>query len=289
MSALIVNYNVKELLLDCLRAVHESADIPLEVVVVDNASGDGSAEAAAQAFPTASLVRLEKNIGYGRANNAGLEHCHGRFILLLNPDVTVAPDTAGRLADFLLTRRDVGAVGPRLLRQDGSLDRAARRAFPSPAVAFYRMTGLSHVFPTSPRFGRYNMGHVPDDITQEIDAGIGACLMLRRGAIDKVGFFDPDYFMYGEDLDLCFRLKETGWKVFYLPSATAVHVKGAATRQATMRMLFEFHRAMWTFHTKHYAEDMAAFGNGLVWAGIWLRWAVLSMRASLTGDTRISP
>ena len=288
-SALIVSYNVRGLLVDTLRAFYESSDVPVQAVVVDNASSDGSPEAVAGIFPQADLIRLPKNVGYGAANNAGLERCRGRFVLLLNPDVVVGPGCVGKLADFLLTRRAVGAVGPRLLRPDGTPDQAARRAFPTPSVAFYRLSGLSKVFPRSRRFGRYNMGHVSPDSVHEIDAGTGACLMLRRTAIQKVGFFDPSFFMYGEDLDLCFRLKEGGWKVFYLPSATALHEKGAATRQATRRMLWEFHRAMWTFHAKHYADRLPAFGNGLVWAAIWARWCVLALRSELARDPRVSP
>ncbi len=288
-SALVVSYNVKDLLLDCLQAFFTSSDVPVEAVVVDNASSDGSADAVAERFPDVKLIRQPRNIGYGRANNAGLQECQGRFVLLLNPDVTVGPNCVGRLADFLLVRPDVGAAGPRILRPDGALDLAGRRGFPSPSTAFYRLSGLSRVFPRSARFNRYNMGHLSTEQTHEIDAGTGACLMLRRAAIDRVGFFDPDYFMYGEDLDLCFRLRMGGWKVYYVPAASAVHLKGQSTRQSTKRMLYEFHSAMWTFHHKHYAEDMPAFANGLVWASIWARWAALTARASLTKDPRISP
>jgi len=248
-SALIVSYNVKDLLLDSLQAFFASSDVPVEAVVVDNASRDGSADAVAERFPEVKLIRQARNIGYGKANNLGLQDCDGRFVLLLNPDVTVGEACVDRLADFLLVRPDVGAVGPRLLRPEGAADLAARRGFPTPATAFYRLTGLSRVFPRSRRFNRYNMGFLPDSEVHEIDAGTGACLMLRRAAIDRVGFFDPDYFMYGEDLDLCYRLKLGGWKIYYLPAATAVHLKGASTRQSTRRMLYEFHSAMWTFPT----------------------------------------
>jgi GT2 family glycosyltransferase len=288
-SALIVSYNVKDLLLDCLQAFFSSSDDPVEAVVVDNASRDGSAEAVAEKFPQVKLVRQTRNTGYGKANNVGLQECEGRFVLLLNPDVTVGEGSVGRLADFLLVRPDVGAVGPRLLRPEGMPDLAARRGFPTPSTAFYRLTGLSKAFPKSRRFNRYNMGFLPDSEVHEIDAGTGACLMLRRAAIDRVGFFDPDYFMYGEDLDLCYRLRLGGWKIYYLPTATAVHLKGASTRQATRRMLYEFHSAMWTFHHKHYAEEYPAFANGLVWASIWTRWAVLAARASMTKDPTVSP
>jgi GT2 family glycosyltransferase len=288
-SAVIVSYNVRSLLLDCLRAFYASSDIPVEAVVVDNASSDGSADAVSSTFPEAKVIRQAVNVGFGKANNAGLQQAEGRFVLLLNPDVTVLPGCVGKLADFLLVRPDAGAVGPRLERPDGSLDLAARRGFPTPSAAFYRLVGLSRLFPASPRFNRYNLGHLPDGELHEVDSGTAACLLVRRAAVDRVGFFDPDYFMYGEDIDLCYRLKRGGWKVFYLPDARAVHLKGASTKQSTRRMLWEFHRAMWTFHHKHYAADMPAFANGLVWASIWARWAALLARMEITKDPRVSP
>ena len=288
-SAIVVSYNVRDLLLDSLRAFYASSDVPVEAIVVDNASSDGSADAVATNFRQAKIIRLAVNVGFGKANNAGLQQAEGRFILLLNPDVNVQPGCVGRLTDFLLVRPDAGAVGPRLERPDGKLDLAARRGFPTPSAAFYRFSGLSRLFPRSARFNRYNMGHLPETETHEIDSGSAACLMVRRAAVERVGFFDPDYFMYGEDIDLCYRLKSGGWKIFYMPDGRAVHLKGAATQQSTRRMLWEFHRAMWTFHHKHYAADMPAFANGLVWASIWARWATLSAKLQVTGDPRVSP
>ena len=274
-SVIIVSHNVKDLLLDCLTALFEGTDIPLEAIVVDNHSKDGSAEAVEAAFPRVKLHRMKKSSGSGRAANAGLELAEGRFVLLLGADVMVARGCIGELADFLLVRQDAGAVGPRLLKADGRLDPLARRAFPSPRVAFYRFSGLSRLFPQSSRFGRHNMGHLPADRPHEIDAGSASCLLVRRAAIAKIGFFDPAYRLYGEDLDLCYRLKQGGWKIFYVPSAEAVHVTGAPTRPESAKMLYEFHSAMWTFHHKHYADELPAFGNGLYWAAIWARWAVL--------------
>lgn len=287
-TAIVVSYNVKDPLMDCLTAFYRTTDMPVEAVVVDNASSDGSAEAVAEWFPQAALIRSSQNLGFGRASNLGLEKARGRFILALNPDVTVEPECVGRLVDFLLVRADVGAVGPRLARPDGRLDLAARRGFPTPANAFYRLSGLSQIFPRSRVFARYNMGHLSPDEAHEIDSGTAACLLLRRATLDGVGFFDPDYFMYGEDLDLCYRIREGGWKVYYLPNARALHLKGAATRKRTARMLFEFHRAMWTFHCKHFADGRPEFVNGLIWAGTWLRWLVLSVKQGLTRDDRVS-
>jgi GT2 family glycosyltransferase len=282
-SALIVSYNVKGLLLKSLEAFYAHADVPVEAIVVDNASTDGSAAAVASEFPEAVVIAQPRNLGFGRANNVGLERCQGRFVLLLNPDVTVNPQAVGRMADFLMSRQDAAAVGPRLVFPDGKLDPDARRSFPVPSTLFYRTVGLNKLFPKSRVFGRANMGHVPETDVHEMDAGTAACLMVRMSALDRVGFFDPRYFMFGEDLDLCYRLKLGGWKIFYLPSASAIHHKGAAIKQAQSRMLYERHRAMWAYHMKHHSDDISAFGNGLVWAQIWGGWAAAAMRDTVRG------
>ncbi|MHB8612295.1 MAG: glycosyltransferase family 2 protein [Candidatus Dormibacteraceae bacterium] len=285
-SALVVSYNAKEQLLRCLQSFFTNSDVPVEAVVVDNDSSDGSAAAVTDEFPQATVLAQPKNLGYGRAANLGLERCQGRFVLLLSSEVTVEPQAVGRMADFLLTRPDAGAVGPRLLMPSGRLDPDARRAFPLPRTLFYRTVGLSKLFPKSPRFGRYNMGHLPESDVHEMDTGTGACLMVRMAALDRVGFFDPRYFMYGEDVDLCYRMKLGGWKVFYLPSAGATHHISPGTPVTHRQMSYERHRSMWTYHFKHHAEDVSAFGNGLVWAQIWGRWAAERVKDAVTRPKR---
>jgi len=272
-SALVVSRNSKDELLRCLKTFFASADVPVEAIVVDNDSSDGSPAAVTDDFPQATVLVQSRNLGYGRSANVGLERCQGRFVLLLSPEVTLDPQCVGRLADFLLTRPDAGAVGPRLVLPGGRLDPDARRAFPSPTTLFYQTVGLSKLLPRSPRFGRHNMGYLPETEAHEMDAGTAACLMLRRSALDRVGFFDPRYFMFGEDLDLCYRLKLGGWKVFYLPAATATHNAKPVSRERERQISYERHRAMWTYHFKHHSEDTSAFGNGLVWAQIWGRYA----------------
>ena len=271
-SALVVNRNSKDDLLQGLKAFFSSADVPVEAVVVDNDSSDGSAAAVTDEFPNVTVLGQSKDLGYGRAANVGLERCQGRFVLLLSTDVRLERDCVGRLADFLLTRPDAGAVGPKLLLPDGRLDPDGRRAFPIPSTLFYQTVGLSKIFPKSPRFGRHNMGHLPETDVHEMDSGTAACLMLRRSALDRVGFFDPRYFMYGEDLDLCYRLRLGGWKIFYVPSAVAHHEVKPASPQRQRQISYERHRAMWTYHFKHHSEDQSAFANGLVWAQIWGRY-----------------
>ena len=272
-SALVVSRNSKDELLRCLKTFFASADVPVEAIVVDNDSSDGSPAAVTDDFPQATVLVQSRNLGYGRSANVGLERCQGRFVLLLSPEVTLDPQCVGRLADLLLTRPDAGAVGPRLVLPGGRLDPDARRAFPSPTTLFYQTVGLSKLLPRSPRFGRHNMGHLPETEAHEMDAGTAACLMLRRSALDRVGFFDPRYFMFGEDLDLCYRLKLGGWKVFYLPAATATRNAKPVSRERERQISYERHRAMWTYHFKHHSEDTSAFGNGLVWAQIWGRYA----------------
>ena len=279
-TALVVSRNSKDELLQCLKSFFASADVPVDAVVVDNDSSDGSPAAVTDEFPQAAVLVQSKNLGYGRAANIGLERCQGRFVLLLSPHVVLDAQCVGRLADLLLTRPDAGAVGPRLTLPDGHLDPDARRAFPIPSTLFYQTVGLSKLFPKSPRFGRYNMGHVAESDVHEMDAGSAACLMLRRSALDRVGFFDPRYFMFGEDLDLCYRLKLGGWKVFYLPTANAAHRAEPAPPDRERQMSYERHRAMWTYHFKHHSEDVSAFGNGLVWVQIWGRYV-----AELVGKT----
>ena len=285
-SALIVSRNSKDTLLECLQSFFASADVPVEAVVVDNDSSDGSPAAVTDEFPQATVLVQSKNLGYGRAANIGLERCQGRFVLLLSPNVLLDPQCVGRLADFLFTRPDAGAVGPRLLLADGQLDPDARRAFPTPGTLFYQTVGLSKLFPRSSRFGRHNMGHVSETDVHEMDAGTAACLMLRASSLDRVGFFDPRYFMFGEDLDLCYRLKIGGWKIFYLPSARATNRVQPVPADRRRRDSYERHRAMWTYHFKHHSEDVSAFGNGLVWAQIWGRYAAERVRDSLRGNRK---
>ncbi len=285
-TALVVSRNSKVELLACLQAFFASADVPVDAVVVDNDSSDGSPAAVTDEFPQATVLVQSKNLGYGRAANVGLERCQGRFVLLLSPHVVLDPQCVGRLADLLLTRPDAGAVGPRLTMPDGRLDPDARRAFPIPSTLFYQTVGLSKLFPKSARFGRHNMGHVPESDVHEMDAGSATCLMLRRSALDRVGFFDPRYFMFGEDLDLCYRLKLGGWKVFFLPTAHAVHRAEPAPRDRQRQISYEKHRAMWTYHFKHHSEDVSAFGNGLVWVQIWGRYVAEQARNTMKRGRR---
>jgi len=188
--------------------------------------------------------------------------------LLLNPDTIVPPGALDALVGFMEANSAVGACGPKLLLGDGSLDVACRRSFPTPEIAFYRLTSLSSLFPRSPRFGRYNMSHLDPDLQTEVDAVVGACMLVRGAVVREVGLLDEAYFMYGEDLDWAYRIKQYGWKIMYVPSVTVHHYKRASSRQRPFRSIRAFYAAMRVFHRKHYAATTPAPLNALIELGI---------------------
>ena len=262
LGIVIVNYNTRDLLRTCLETVYASeGDVSFEVCVVDNGSTDGSAAMVAETFPQVRLIANPDNRGYPAANNQGLR-AFGfpdaadvpRFALLLNPDTELPPSALREMVAFMDAHPDAGVAGPKLVRRDGSLDLACRRSFPSPEVAFYRLIGLSRLFPRSRRFGRYNLTYLDPDRMSEVDAVVGAFMMIRREAIRQVGLMDETFFMYGEDLDWCYRIKAAGWRVYYNPAVTVLHIKRASSRR-NPRARVEFWRAMSIFYRKHYAHQ----------------------------------
>lgn len=275
LDVVIVSYNTGNLLRDCLRSVDAGrGNLQLRVIVVDNASPDGSADLVRREFPWVELIALDENIGYGPANNVGLRRVLAESatpadaILLLNPDTLLPADALPRLMAYLSAHPQAGIIGPKLVRPDGSFDFACRRSFPTPEVAFYRLIGLSKLFPRSPRFGRYNLTYLDPDVETEVDAIVGACMLIRREALVAAGLFDETFFMYGEDLDLCFRIKQLGWRAIYVPSVQIIHYKGAASKTNIARANYEFYRAMWLFHQKHYASRSPFWLNGLIRLGV---------------------
>jgi len=284
LAIIIVNYNTCALLRDCLRSVFASqGDFSYRVYVVDNASADGSVEMVRREFPQADLIASPVNGGYPYGNNVGLRRAGfddqtpggsaPRFALLLNPDTVVPPTALRDMLAFCQARPDCGVAGPKLLRPDGSLDLACRRSFPTPAVSFYRMVGLSKLFPHSPRFGRYNLTYLSPDVQTELDSVVGAFMLVRGEAIRQVGLLDETFFMYGEDLDWAFRIKAAGWKVWYNPAVTVLHYKEAASQHSD-KARYEFYRAMAIFYRKHYAAQTPWPVHLLVLGGISLRGAL---------------
>jgi GT2 family glycosyltransferase len=272
LSVVIVNFNTRNQLRDCLNSlIPELAPLKHEILIVDNASSDGSVDMLSRDFPRATVLVNDRNLGFGRANNRALRQASGRDVLLLNPDTVTQPGAVAVLLDALHNLTSAAAVGPRVLRPDGRLDLACRRSFPSPEVAAARLLGLSRLFPRNRVFARYNRTYDDPEAPGEMDSGTAAAMCFPRQALADVGYFDEDYFMYGEDLDLCYRLKQRGGRIYYVPSAVVIHLKGAASGRQAKAMLREFHRSMWIFYKKHYRRGWYGVIAPAVWLGIQMR------------------
>ncbi|MBI1282039.1 MAG: glycosyltransferase [Anaerolineaceae bacterium] len=282
LGIVIVNWNTKELLRRCLQTVLASqGDFTFKVVLVDNASTDGSADMVWSEFPSVEVIASQTNGGFSYGNNLGLKALGyrgkgdvdadaPRYALLLNPDTEVPAESLYGMVQFMDSRPDVGVAGPKLVLEDGTLDVACRRSFPTPMVSFYRFSGLSKMFPHNPRFGRYNMTFVDPDLELEVDSVVGAYMQVRREAIRDAGLLDEMFFMYGEDLDWAFRIKEAGWKVFYHPQVMVKHIKRASSRRSK-KAQFEFQRAMLIFYRKHYRRTTPLWLHLMVILGLMLK------------------
>lgn len=277
LSIVVVSFNTKELLGKCLRSVFASATTySFEVLVVDNASADQSAEMVEQEFPAVKLTRNVHNVGYAKANNKAIKLASGRHLLLLNSDVEIMPDTLQKMLDYIEGHPEAGIAGPRVVREDGTLDLACRRSFPTPASALWHFLGLSFLFPRF-KLSSYNLTYLPEDVEADVDSVMGAFLLIRRAAVEKIGLLDEDYFMYGEDMDWCFRTKAAGWAVRYVPAVKVVHHKGSSSRKIPGKALYEFHRAMSLFYDKHYRRSRSVFTTGAVKTGIWFVYLIKSI------------
>ncbi len=269
---MIVNWKTPDLLARCLQSIQaDSGYHNFVVYVVDNDSGDRSVDMLEREFPYVKLIKNQENVGFSKACNQVIPEATGDYILLLNPDTVVEEDAISKLSLFMDQNRDAGAVGPKVLNQDGTLQLACRRSFPSPSAAFFRLTYLSRLFPKSQFLSKYNMTYADPDSQTEVDALSGSCMMVRRSVIEKIGLLDEDIFMFGEDIDWCWRIKEANWKIFYLPQAVIFHIHGASARLRPVGATIDLHKGMEVFYRKHLAPKYWAPFNALVYAAIWMR------------------
>lgn len=256
LSIIIVNYNVKEFILNSLDSIKKSSDgFEVETIVIDNASKDGSVEAIAKQFPEVNLIASNENLGFGKANNLGLEKAKGKYILLLNPDTILKEDTIAKMIEFFEKNKDAGLAGCKVLNPDGTLQLPCRRSFPGPWTAFTKVSGLSKLFPKNKLFAKYNLTYLDENKTYEVDAVSGSFMMLRREVYEKIGGFDPQFFMYGEDLDLCYRVQKAGYKVYYVHSTEIIHYKGESTKRSSIDETKVFYDAMHLFVKKHLSSS----------------------------------
>jgi len=255
LSIIIINYNVKEFLQNLIHSLQKAlSKITHEIIVVDNASDDGSVEFIRDKFPQIHLIVNKTNVGFSKANNEALKISKGKFILLINPDTIVSEDTINRMIYFLNQNPDAGLAGCKILNPDGSLQLACRRSFPGPWTSFCKVTGLSTLFPKSKLFAKYNLTYLDENSTYEVDAISGSFMMMNREAYEKVGGFDEQFFMYGEDLDLCYRIQKNGYKVYYYPGTQIIHYKGESTKRSSLDETKYFYNAMNLFVKKHFSS-----------------------------------
>jgi len=270
-SVVILNYNTKELTRMCLQTLFASTlgTYTMEVIVCDNGSSDGSAAIIRNEFPAVTFIDNKTNVGFAAGNNPGIRAAKGRYILLLNSDTEVPKGTVAAMIRFMDDHADAGAATCKLVLPDGRMDPACHRGFPTPWVALTYLTKLEKLFPKTRSFGEYHQGYKDLSAVHEVDCIVGAFFMVRRAVIDDVGLLDEDYFMYGEDIDWCYRIRKKGWKIYFNPDVTTLHKKKQSGRSNTLkkrRVTTEiyFHRYNWLFYKKNYAKTYGPVVSFLV-------------------------
>lgn len=279
LSIIIVNYNVKHFLEQCLYAVQKaSKDIQAEIIVIDNNSSDNSISYLQPQFPGVCFKVNDENIGFAKACNQGLKLASGKYVLFLNPDTIIPEDCFEKAIAFLRSKPEAGALGIKMLDGSGRFLKESKRSFPSPLTSLFKLSGLSRLFPHSRLFSKYHLGHLDENKDHEIDVLAGAFMMIKKEVLDKTGGFDEIFFMYGEDVDLSYRIQKTNcdatggnYKNYYFSGSTIIHFKGESTRRGSMNYVRMFYNAMSIFVRKHYGGTKAGFFNFLIHLGIWIR------------------
>jgi GT2 family glycosyltransferase len=272
LSIIIVNYNVKYFLEQCLCSVIKAASgIQHEIIIVDNASSDGSREYLEKKFLNIRFTWNETNRGFAKANNQALQMACGEFILFLNPDTILPEDCFQKCVQYLSNHTEAGALGVCMYDGSGKFLKESKRGFPTPLAAFFKLTGLSTLFPKSAYFSRYHMGHLPPALNHETDVLAGAFMMVRKKVLDITGGFDESFFMYGEDIDLSYRIQKAGYKNLYFAECPILHFKGESTRSGTLNYVRLFYGAMAIFARKHYGSMSAGIFSFSIHLAIWIR------------------
>ena len=272
LSVIIVNYNVKHFLEQCLHSVYKAAKgIETEVFVVDNNSVDGSAQLVREKFPNLYFIENKENVGFSKANNQAVKLAKGEYILLLNPDTVVEEDTFKKVTGFMDSHPEAGGLGVKMIDGKGNFLPESKRGLPTPWVAFYKMFGLSKLFPNSRKFGKYHLSYLNENEIHEVEILAGAFMLLRKETLDKVGLLDETFFMYGEDIDLSYRIIKGGYKNYYFPETTIIHYKGESTKKGSLNYVKVFYTAMIIFARKHFSGGNAGVFSAIIHFAIWVR------------------
>ncbi len=280
-AVIIVNYNVAHYLEQCLYSVRRAmSHCCCQVFVVDNNSVDGSCSMIEELFPEVTLLRNTQNVGFSKANNQAIRQSEAEYILLLNPDTVLEKKTLLLLSEYMDNHQNVGGMGVKMIDGNGLFLPESKRGFPSPSVAFYKFSGLSRLFPMSKRFNAYHLGYLDKDEIQKVDVLSGACMFLRFSVLEKIGLLDEDYFMYGEDIDLSYRIINAGFENVYFPRTTIIHYKGQSTQKASFNYVVLFYTAMKIFAQKYFSKTHAQTFMFMINIAIWAR-ATLSLMKRL--------
>ncbi len=272
LSIVIVNYNVKHFLEQCLLSVRKAmVGLDVEVFVVDNNSVDSSQTMIREKFPDVHLIANKDNKGFSRANNQAIQKANGKYILLLNPDTVVEDDTFKKIIAFMDEHPDAGGLGVKMIDGKGNFLPESKRGLPRPNVAFYKISGLARLFPKSKTFGKYHLGYLDKDQIHEVDVLSGAFMLLRKSVLDEIGLLDETFFMYGEDIDLSYRITKAGYKNYYFPKTRIIHYKGESTKKSSINYVFVFYNAMVIFAKKHFSKKNAKMFSILINVAIYLR------------------
>ncbi|HVE60262.1 MAG TPA: glycosyltransferase, partial [Chitinophagaceae bacterium] len=278
-SVVIVNYNVKFFLEQCLYSVEKSIEgFNAEIIVIDNNSNDDSVCYLQPHFQKVVFIKNETNEGFAKACNKGLRYAKGEYIIFLNPDTILADDTVKKTIGFFDQHPDAGAVGVKMIDGGGNFLKESKRSFPSPLTSLYKLFGLARLFPRSKLLSRYHLGHLSERENHEVDVLAGAFIMVKKKALDEIGSFDEDFFMYGEDVDLSYRIQKAGYKNYYVSDTAIIHFKGESTKKGTLNYVRMFYNAMRIFVRKHYGGTKASIFNISIQFAIWIR-AILTVLA----------
>ncbi len=271
LTIIIVNYNVKYFLEQALASVKKAAEnLEAEIIVVDNASSDGSAALVKSRFPEVTLLENIVNKGFSIANNQAIKIAKGEFVLLLNPDTLLQEDTLEKTVRFMDAHPEAGALGVNMIDGKGIFLPESKRSLPTPAVSFYKITGLSALFPKSKTFGRYHLGFLNENDTHEVDVLSGAFMLIRKKTLDTIGLLDETFFMYGEDVDLSYRIKLAGYKNYYFPETQIIHYKGESTKRGSLNYVKMFYNAMLIFAKKHFSSQQAKIYSIVIAVAVYL-------------------
>lgn len=277
LSIVIVNYNTYDLTKQTINSViQKKHPFEYEILLVDNASSDGSIEMLQEEFDAViskGILQVfvnKSNLGFAKANNIGMKKAKGEYILLLNSDTVVTENCLEKCINYIEQDSGIGALGCKVVLADGSLDHACKRGFPTPKASLYYLLKLYKKDPI--KYGQYDALHLHEDEIGEVDCLMGAFMLMPKAVLENTGLLDEDFFMYGEDIDLCYRIKEAGYKILYYPKAQIIHYKGGSSKKRRHKVIYDFHNAMWIFYKKHYYKKYSFPINCLVYIGIWSKY-----------------